>query len=540
MTQHIHLSDARRRQLLRVAAILFLQIALLVFVSGRKQEFHIDEIYSYVISNSYDTDRVSNAENLWETWASGEEYRALTTVQPGEQFAYGTVYRNTSTDCHPPLYYWMLHTLCSFFPNQFSKWFGLGLNIGLFVIAGFVIFLLSEELFATDRMKLLPLILYGFSPFAVETVTFIRMYMLLTLLAAAFTLFNVRMLKHGFTRKRLIASWATIFLGAMTQYYAILFCFWGVLFFELILLKRRDYKHFLLYGIGAMASVGLMLLIFPYAIAQATGTATNNVGNEVVRNLFNVRLWVQMTISLVKSFATTISYHPPISRLLFLVSAVLLACFAAHTVVARKDTPCRTETLWMLTTVVFTILSISFVGGEYVYLRYIYSVVPLIYVLSLFALDTLLSGCELLKRVLVCLLVLFSVGNAALGAVLDKSPYLYKKTYADDALLSSYRQYPCFLDVGRTRWPSVPTGNLIKLSAFESVYMATSEDLLTSNIITDCMNENDSCIVFVCTDTYWVEGMEADDFFRRALPEGCRYTFLCNGHHGQYFLVTRN
>ena len=95
----------------------------------------------------------------------------------------------------------------------------------------------------------------------------------------------------------------------------------------------------------------------------------------------------------------------------------------------------------MLTTVVFTILSISFVGGEYVYLRYIYSVVPLIYVLSLFVLDTLLSGCELLKRVLVCLLVLFSVGNAALGAVLDKSPYLYKKTYADDALLSSYRQY---------------------------------------------------------------------------------------------------
>lgn len=539
MTQHIHLTNPRRRQLLLVSAILFLQIALLVFVSGRKQEFHIDEIYSYVISNSYDTDKVSNAKNLWETWASGAEYGVLPVVQPGEQFAYGTVYRNTSTDCHPPLYYWLLHTLCSFFPNQFSKWFGLGLNIGLFMITGFVIFLLSDELFTSDKMKLLPLILYGFSPFAVETVTFIRMYMLQTLLATAFTLVNVRILKYGFTKKRLFASWAFIFLGAMTQYYTALFCFWGVLFFELILLSRRDYKHFLVYGFGALASVGLMLLIFPYAIAQATGTSTNDVGNDIVRNLTNFALWKEMAIPLVRSLVDTVCYYSPVSRLLSVASICLLGYLVMRPAVLRKSGPCQTEALWMLCTIAATMLVISFIGGKHVFLRYLYFVIPLIYVLVLFALETLLANRDTLKRAVSCLLVLFAVGNAALGAVLDKSMYLYKSSSADTALLSSYRQYPCFLDVGRNRWPSVPTGNLTKLCGFDAVYMATSEDLLSSGIIADYLDENDSCVVFVCTDTYWVEGMEPEDFFRQALPPEYQHTFICNGHHGHYFFVTK-
>lgn len=530
----------RYRQRLLVSVILLLQAALLIFVCTRKQEFHIDEIYSHVISNSYDTDQVSNADNLWETWASGEDYRALTTVQPGQQFAYGTVYRNTSTDCHPPLYHWLLHTLCSFFPGQFSKWFGLALNIGLFLITGWVLYLLSGEFFRSDVMRLLPLILYGFSPFAVETVTFIRMYMLLTLLALTFTLCTVRMLKYGFTTKRMLASWAVIFLGAMTQYYAVLFCFWGVLFSLLLLLKRRDYRTFFLYGVGALVSVGLMLLIFPYAITQATGSTTNDVGNDVVQNLFNIRLWVQMTISLARAFALTISYVSPVSRLLFWVSAALVFWFAVGAIaLAREETPFLRETLWLLVTLVCTILSITFVGGTYVFLRYIYFVIPLIYLLILFCLDWLLSDRHRLKRVLVCLLILFSVGNAAVGAAFNRSMYLYRETAANDTLLSSYRQYPCFLDVGASRWPSVPTGNLIKLSAFESVYMATSEDLLSSNMISEYLLKNGSCVVFVCTDTYWVKGMEPDVFFSQALPQGFSYSFLCPGQHGAYFFVSK-
>lgn len=520
-----------------LTAILSIQTAMLLYVSAQKQEYHIDEIYSYVISNSYDTDRISNGENIHGTWTAGEAYNDFVTVQPGEGFAYRTVYRNTSTDCHPPLYYWLLHTLCSLFPNQFSKWFGLSLNIALYVLTALVIYRLSDELFAADRLKFLPLVMYGLSPFAVDTVLFIRMYMLQTLLAVLFTLLNVRMLKYGITWKRLLAVWASTFLGAMTQYYSVVFCFWGVLIHVLLLLKNKDFKHILLYGFGALVSVGLMLAVFPYAITQATGSSTNDIGNEVMRTLLDFRLWGEMTISLSKSLIERISYYGPASYAVA-VAAVALFVYLAIQNPSKETTPLRTEVLWMLWSTVLTFFSISYIGGSMVHLRYIYFLLPLIYILILLALDTLTAASNRLRRDLICLFLVFSIGNALVGTALNRSLFLFRQTYADDVTLSAYHGQPCFVVTGKTDATAIPTGNFTKISAFDSVYMDTAENVIASREVSKTLVENGSCVVFVCTNTYWVEGIEAEDFFGVALPEGCTYSFICDGCLGQYYLVS--
>lgn len=520
-----------------LTAILSIQTAMLLYVSAQKQEYHIDEIYSYVISNSYDTDRISNGENIHGTWTAGEAYNDFVTVQPGEGFAYRTVYRNTSTDCHPPLYYWLLHTLCSLFPNQFSKWFGLSLNIALYVLTALVIYRLSDELFAADRLKFLPLVMYGLSPFAVDTVLFIRMYMLQTLLAVLFTLLNVRMLKYGITWKRLLAVWASTFLGAMTQYYSVVFCFWGVLIHVLLLLKNRDFKHILLYGFGSLVSVGLMLAVFPYAITQATGSSTNDIGNEVMRTLLDFRLWGEMTISLSKSLIERISYYGPASYAVA-VAAVALFVYLAIQNPSKETTPLRTEVLWMLWSTVLTFFSISYIGGSMVHLRYIYFLLPLIYILILLALDTLTAASNRLRRDLICLFLVFSIGNALVGTALNRSLFLFRQTYADDVTLSAYHGQPCFVVTGKTDATAIPTGNFTKISAFDSVYMDTAENVIASREVSKTLVENGSCVVFVCTNTYWVEGIEAEDFFGVALPEGCTYSFICDGCLGQYYLVS--
>ena len=116
-----------------LAVIIFFQIIAMMIVCSGKKEYHIDEIYSYLLSNSYHTDRIANDETKWDKWVSGDQYKSFITVQDGEKFAYDKVYYNNSLDCHPPLYYWVIHTVCSFFPDQFSKWFGLVVNI-LFLI----------------------------------------------------------------------------------------------------------------------------------------------------------------------------------------------------------------------------------------------------------------------------------------------------------------------------------------------------------------------------------------------------------------------
>lgn len=526
------------RRVLIVTAILLFQTAILFYVSSQKKAFHIDEIYSYIISNSSRADQISHADDLWGEWIDGQELNSFVSVQDGNQFSYKTAYLNTSKDCHPPLYYWMLHTVCSLFPGQFSKWFGLSLNIALFVLTGLGIFLLSEELFSTPGMRYMPLLMYGLSLYAFDTVTFIRMYMLLTLFAVLFVFFCVRMLKYGVTWKRMLAAWITIFLGAITQYYGIVFCFWGVMLFELILLKRRDYKHFLQFGAGSLASVVLMLVSFPYAIEQATGSPTNNIGNEVTRNLLNFGLWKDMTISLSKAFINKLCFSSKLSHLLFIAAMVLLVYCILCAAVKQRRIPQDAEALWLLCTTVLTFLSISFIGGEYVYLRYIYFIIPFFFILFLFAVDWLLSNNGTLRNTAVVLLILFSVGNGSLAAMRDCSGYLFQEQSFDIATISEYREYPCVMSSGSNRSTAIPTGDLIALSGFSTLYMDTEADIITSDVISTCLQDHGSCIVFAPNSPYWIKSLETDDFFRQALPQGYFPTYICDGCLGQYYLVS--
>lgn len=526
------------RRVLIVTAILLFQAAILIYVSSQKKAFHIDEIYSYIISNSSRADRISHADDLWGKWIDGQELNSFVSVQDGNQFSFKTAYLNTSKDCHPPLYYWMLHTVCSLFPGQFSKWFGLSLNIALFVLTGLGIFLLSEELFSTPGMRYMPLLMYGLSLYAFDTVTFIRMYMLLTLFAVLFVFFCVRMLKYGVTWKRMLAAWTMIFLGAMTQYYGVVFCFWGVMLFELILLKRRDYKHFLQFGAGSLASVVLMLVSFPYAIEQATGSPTNNIGNEVTRNLLNFGLWKNMTISLSNAFVNRLCCSTRLSYLIFIAATVLLVCFIVCAAVKQRRIPHNTEVLWLLCTTVLTFLSISFIGGEYVYLRYIYFIIPFFFILFLCAVDWLLSNNNTLRNATVALLIFFSVRNGFLAAIGDYSVYLFQGEAFDIATISEYREYPCVMSSGSNRSTAIPTGDLIALSGFSTLYMDTDTNIITSDVISTCLRNYGSCIVFAPNNPYWIKSIEKDDFFHQAIPQGYLPTYICDGCLGQYYLVS--
>ncbi|MDE6789180.1 MAG: hypothetical protein K2J47_07675, partial [Ruminococcus sp.] len=298
--------------------IIAIQVFMLIYVGFQKKEYHIDEIYSYILSNSYDTDRISHADWMWNNWISGESFQDFITVQEGERFAYSAVYRNNSMDCHPPLFYWILHTICSFMPNSFSKWFGLLMNIVLFVISEIFIYLISDELMKSYKWKFIPIVMWGFSSFAVDTCTFIRMYMLLTTITVCFVYLHVKMFRYGITVSRMLPIWGVIYLGAMSHYYSLIVSFWSVLLFSLYLLRKKEIKSMFIYGFGACISVGLMILNYPYVFEQVTGSSTNNVGNQIAKNLFNFKLWIDQLKNLGIALIKNISYHKKISKLIIL------------------------------------------------------------------------------------------------------------------------------------------------------------------------------------------------------------------------------
>ena len=74
-----------------------------------------------------------------QTWYDGDYFYQATVATGSERFNIPMVFENQTMDTHPPLYYTFLNIVCSFFPGQFSKWFGIGLNIFFLLLIHFLI-----------------------------------------------------------------------------------------------------------------------------------------------------------------------------------------------------------------------------------------------------------------------------------------------------------------------------------------------------------------------------------------------------------------
>ena len=530
-----------RKDVIVCALIILIQVAVLICVDTSKREYHIDEIYSYLLSNSYDADKISSDETMYNNWISGDRFDEFITVQPGEQFAYQKVYFNNSTDCHPPLFYWLLHTVCSFHPDKFSKWYGLTLNIFLFVIAQIILCLLSAQLITDARLQKLPVVMYGLSVYLLETASFIRMYMLLTVFALLTAYITVRLIKSDMAKRWMIASWIVIYLGAMTQYYALILSFWLVGLITIRLVHRKEFKRAAIYALGALVSVGCVVLSYPYIISQATGSSTNNVGTQVTKNLFNFRLWIEMMRYLARQVVENISYSPRLSYLICLVGVIVLLVLLVTGKKRDRKIPC--EAIVIAVGSILTIVTVTFIGGEYVYLRYIYFVIPLLYCVIFVALDWLVQSVNkktLWVNILAVVCAVFSVANAAYGTINRQSVYLYTEKWQEDQTLERYKDTQLVAIVGGVE-PAVPTGNLTKFRQFDSLYMGTWDDLERMSIIEQCIEDTGACVVYINTNTYWTKGYPAQELLLTLLQKTSSKTYekICDGGLGVYYLLQK-
>ncbi|MBQ7678610.1 MAG: hypothetical protein IJT34_02005 [Butyrivibrio sp.] len=223
--------DTRRtkgRQAVAIIApvcLLCAQLLLLLFFGLQKKGFHEDEYYSYYSSNRSAGFSVPDG-----TWVDTSDLLRELVVEPGEGFRYGLVHRVQSWDVHPPLFYDLLHTVCSLTPGVFSKWQGLTVNLIAFVLCYILLWLLTGQLSLPWPLRLLFQAIWGFHPMTISCVMFLRMYMWLTVWVLACALLHLRLMsqdeagRDGYLRKRLwIALCAVNFLGFLTHYYYVLF-----------------------------------------------------------------------------------------------------------------------------------------------------------------------------------------------------------------------------------------------------------------------------------------------------------------------------
>lgn len=168
-----------------------------------KSGMFIDEIYTYGLANSYykpfvqmlhQTDE-NKVNTMIDSVLTQKELSDYVEVNADDAFALDSVYYNQEQDVHPPLYDWMFHLISSFFPGVFSKWLGLVMNIVVYMIKIFILYLLTMEITKSDKYSIGCILLYGLSTAGITTVTMIRMYILLTLFKVSLAYFIIQLMR---------------------------------------------------------------------------------------------------------------------------------------------------------------------------------------------------------------------------------------------------------------------------------------------------------------------------------------------------------
>lgn len=294
--------------------MVILQLGIIIYYfQFRKEGFHSDEIWSYGYANSCGQMHIYQDDNgnltYTDEWLDTQILRDYIVVNKGERFRYDSVYNNHLKDLSPPLHSFILHTICSFFPEKFSKWFSFSINIIAFLICIIYLFKIAKRL-KGDVFALCCSALYGFSWGARDTYIYLRAYALCSALVMVFLYYLMQYLQiykkdRKKARNTLIILSGIALVSFLTHYYLISFIGLFTFFVCVYLLFQRQIKPMLAYGFSMLGMLILSVVIFPTIFS-----VSRNYSETVAQNRdynFEIRF------RLLANFITSKLFHIGIS-----------------------------------------------------------------------------------------------------------------------------------------------------------------------------------------------------------------------------------
>lgn len=238
------MKNTKTKRMLAVAALLAVGLALMLYYAAHKQGYHVDELYTYELAN-YPGGFYALEDGYMDTWHDGSFYSAVLT--PGRLFDYTIPWNNQKIDVHPPLYYCLIYTAESLFPQLGLPWVGLLPNFVCILAGAAVLYCTAKRLIGRFwpawTAAACWLLCVGVQGMAVFT----RMYSLMMLEGIVLLYCHVvlwQALQAGQKPPR--AVWPGLFAvtmaGALTQYFFLVFCFFVCGLFGVWLLAARRFK----------------------------------------------------------------------------------------------------------------------------------------------------------------------------------------------------------------------------------------------------------------------------------------------------------
>lgn len=259
-----------KKEVIMLAIIIIIQTIVFIIAGLNKAYIHMDEAFSFGLAN-YDTIKIQNNEDFYNTWHNGEYYKDYLVVNEDEKWDFSPVYINQKNDVHPPLYYFLLRIAMSFHIDKFSIWSGVVLNIIIYVFITIFTYLIMQKLLeGKNKYKEKAAVFALVSSLlvsSINSVVYIRMYALSTLNILITTYLHLKLLDSKESNKRLLFGIGLSALaGSLTHYYYLFYLAMLFIMFTIKYLKNKEYKEWTKY-FGALAFAGVLsILIFPYSI----------------------------------------------------------------------------------------------------------------------------------------------------------------------------------------------------------------------------------------------------------------------------------
>ena len=279
MGEALNLQD---RKYGKVFIMYILFVIVMVLTVMNKENMHVDEIWSYTLSNNVGSIMMRFEEGRTYIPAEQMYLQSVAVNDASEQFNFASVWKNQTDDVHPPLYYMLLHIICSLNPGKFSIWYAAAINI-VFALLTLYIFRKLMRCFVEDEIVTdISALLFLLSVGVLQNVSFFRMYVMAMFWVTLISYLFVRSLEEEFSWNRTIQICLAAIAGALTHYYCIIYLCATCVIFGICLILLKRWKELLVLIGNMVFAAGMSVKIFP---AMLKHMFSGYRGTQTVDNL---------------------------------------------------------------------------------------------------------------------------------------------------------------------------------------------------------------------------------------------------------------
>lgn len=437
-----------------------LLIQLIVLISSFtffKQGYHSDELYEYGFANSYNLRVLENDDNgiaLDRQWTDSNELLKYISVEKDHRFSYLNIFKHASMDFYnPPLKLFLLHTICSFFPGVFSRWFSFVINIFSFVIIQVFLYLLVKKMTNNIPVSIACICLFGFGAGCFNAMTFLRMYAMGMALGTMFLYFSYMYYSCEGKKKSipyLIAIFLSLFAGAYTLHLFLVYAFPIVLIICISYLFSKKIKKMLSYGFLCLGAVILSFLAFPNTVSD-TMQSTDSYSYSAAKysNALQFRIYTSLATAENFGFHTSmysnawIKISIAIFLFIFILAIPLFVLFRKEEWFKKFLSNIKNKFITWITDIginftfliacivtVFFVIYISAIRTSVYTMtikysaRYVYMIYPILCLFATLTFYYLLKFFVTKKTVVATIIVSIALILASLSEILNVQPYL--------------------------------------------------------------------------------------------------------------------